>query len=99
MAPEPDLESERCRVLAALEPRLVQADVSDWRQVSTCLGLHLIGVPDGPRREMRSCSTLIGLWEPLVVAVASAGSTRALGLLVSAIAEHVGLVCEGPAWV
>jgi hypothetical protein len=61
MAPEPDLESEQCRVLAALAPRLVQTGVSDWRQVCMCLGLHLTGVPDGLRREMRSCSTLHGL--------------------------------------
>ena len=73
MLPTPDLESEQRKALGALELCLAALEGADWRQISMCLGLHLEGVSDGLRRDMRSCSTLDGLWSLLVDAVA--GST------------------------
>ena len=64
-----------------------------------CLGLHLEGVSDGVRHDMRSCSTLEGLWGLLVDAVAGVDSVASLALLVEAIEAQVGLPKERPAWV
>ena len=64
-----------------------------------CLGLHLEGVPDSIRRDMRSCSSLESLWGLLVDAIASVDSIATLQSLVTAIGVHVGLPRERPAWV
>ena len=99
MQPAPDLEAEQRQALASLEPRLLALESADWRQISMCLGLHLEEVPDSIRRDMRSCSSLEGLWGLLVDAIASVDSIAALQSLVAAIGLHVGLPQERPAWV
>jgi hypothetical protein len=99
LVPEPDLEAEQQRAQSALAPRLAQLEAIDWRQACMCLGLHLTGVPDELRREMRSCSTLNGLWALLVDAVASVETLPALESLLAEIEQHVGLQRERPAWI